>query len=108
MEELHVKPHLWFETVLDGRLYKCKIKRYGLGYATIRIEERSGIKKRKKYHFFGPMIDEPFFDILTKSHRDDDLDPIMNYRTSYKATYIKKIIKQIVDQKPSIKHSYNI
>ena len=108
MEELYVKPHLWFETEIDGRLYKCKIKRRGWSYATIHIKERMGIKKRKQYYFFGPMIDAPVFETITYSHRDDGLDPVMDYRTSYTATLIKKVIKQIVYQKPSTKHSYKI
>ena len=108
IEELYVRPHRWFETEINGRLYKCKISRRGFTFGTICIKERMGIKKRKEYYFFGPMIDAPVFETITYSHRDDCLDPVMGYKTSYTATFIKQVIKQIIEQKPNPKHSYKI
>jgi hypothetical protein len=107
MEELYVKPHLWFETEIDGRLYKCKIKGYGYNYATIEIKKMVAVKRKKKHFFFGPMIDDPIFETITSSHRDDGIDPVMVYKYSYKATFIKKIVAQIVEQRPNT-HSYRI
>ena len=108
MEELCVKPHYWFETEIDSRLYICKISRHGYSFGTIRIKERMGIKKRKQYYFFGPMIDVPVFETITFSHRGDDLNPVIDYRTYYTATFIKKVIKEIIEQKPNPSHSYKI
>ncbi len=108
MEELYVKPHLWFEAEIDGSLYKCKIKRYGYCYATMKIKKMVALKRKKKHFFFGPMIDDPIFETITYSHRDDGIDPVMEYKSSYKATSIKKIVAQIVEQRPSTTHSYRI
>ena len=108
MEELHVKPNYWFETEINGCLYKCKIKRYGYTFVSIHVKQIMGMKQRMKYYFFGPIINVPILETITRSHRDDGIDPIIEYKPSYKAKGIKMVIEQIIEQKPNKKHSYKI
>ena len=108
MERLYVKPKLWFETEIDKHIYKCKIKRHGLTYATIHIKEIVLFKKTKKYYFFGPIIDKPIYETITRSHRDDNINPVISYEDYYEGNYIKTIIKAILQQKPNPKHSFKI
>lgn len=108
MEELHVKPELWFETEIDGCLYKCKIKKHGYTYASIHVKQIIGMKQRMKYYVVGPIINLPIFKTITRSHRDDNVDPVIEYKTAYPATFIKPIIRHIINSFPNPSHSYKI
>jgi len=108
MEELYVKPGYWFEAEINGKNYKCKIKKWGYTFATIHVKHKIGFKRMKKYFLFGPMIDMPVFETVTRSHRSDGVDPVMEFQSFYKAKGIKMIIEKIIEQKPPRKHSYKI
>jgi hypothetical protein len=106
--EKYVKPHYWFEAEIDNVTYKCLISIHGFSYATLEIKKLFGYKKRKKYFLFGPITDYPMFETITYSHREDGLNPVIDYKPSYAAFYIKNIIKQILKQNPNPSHSYKI
>jgi hypothetical protein len=103
MEE-YIKHNSWF-IINDseaGKTYKMLFRSHGFSYATVSLYEIVDCKKRK-WGFFGPLVDGKKEIRITSDSREDDLDPIINRRELYSKSYVARILREILNQRGNSK-----
>jgi hypothetical protein len=78
-----------------GKTYKMRIEDHGWTFSTIRLYE---IVKytRPRFYFFGDSIEDTKQVLITRSHRSDNLCPVVEKRPYYSKEKVKEILRDLL------------
>jgi hypothetical protein len=102
-----VKHGLWFTTEYDGKRYRARYEDRGWSYSTLRVQEQKMLKKRK-WLFFGPMIEYTYWDTIIEDARDQmsEVCPIIYRNRFYEAYKTKLIIFRLLTTVKQVHHEH--
>ena len=97
---MKVQHNRWFTLEVNGKEYRAKIMDHGFSYSTIRLEKLKMIR-RPKYYIFGPIIEEPSWNIVTSNSREEFFHETyaIDRKRFYNAYEIRSQIEKIVKLK---------
>jgi len=78
-----------------GKTYEMKISDFGWSFSTVRLYEI--IKySRPRYYFFGDVIEDTKKVVITRNHRGDNLNPIIDKSPHYNKEKVKGILEDLL------------
>ena len=103
MKEQVVKHGVSFEIhdTESGIRYLMMIYDYSFSYATVSLQEIITYK-RKRFFFFGEMVERKRLVTVVSNSRDKNIDPVINRRLFYDRTQVIQILKSILRQKTNV------